>query len=288
MGFLRNVAGLVVSTALAYAVATAADLQLYAAVCLGVQWLSALLYAVPKQDERFFDLTGSVTFAGVSLLALVRSEPTPLLVHWRSIVLTALVWLWCVRLGSFLYVRIREVGEDTRFQEIRTNPVRFLSVWSIQGLWVLLTLLPVLLSIVHGRDDSTVSLFDILGLSLWVLGYTLEVVADYQKTQFRRDARNKGKFIHSGLWAYSRHPNYCGEITMWVGIFVTAAHGLPSPLLRAFAAASPAFVTLLLTRVSGVPLLEKQGDERWGKLPAYQEYKQRTSVLVLWPPAATK
>ncbi|TYZ66166.1 hypothetical protein PybrP1_006749 [[Pythium] brassicae (nom. inval.)] len=285
VGFVRDAAGLVVSSVVAYAVAAYADLQLYAAVCLGAQWLSALLYAVPKQDERFFDLTGSATFAGVSLLALALSG-APL--HWRSALLTALVWLWCVRLGAFLYVRIREAGEDTRFQEIRTNPVLFLSVWSIQGLWVLLTLLPVLLSVVRAPHDPHVHALDVVGVALWGLGYALEVLADYQKTQFRRDARNAGKFIQSGLWAYSRHPNYLGEITMWLGIFSIAVHGLPSTGFRALAAAGPAFVTLLLTRVSGIPLLEKQGDERWGKLQAYQEYKARTSVLLLWPPAATK
>ncbi|GAB9472787.1 hypothetical protein Gpo141_00009956 [Globisporangium polare] len=285
MGFLRNAAGLFISLPLAYAISLYADLQLYAAVCIGVQWLSAL-YAIPKQDERFFDLTGSITFATVSLLALVLSSSSdkgdfsPL---WRSVLLTAMVWFWCVRLGSFLYLRIREVGEDTRFAEIRVNPVRFFSVWSIQGLWVFLTVLPVLLSLAHSTQDEHVTVFDVVGTFLWIIGYAVEVVADHQKTLFRRDARNKGKFIKSGLWKYSRHPNYFGEITMWVGIFLIAVHGLPTMLFKGFAALGPLFVTLLLTKVSGIPLLEKQGDERWGDVKAYQEYKKRTSLLLLWP-----
>uniref|UniRef100_K3WFG2 Steroid 5-alpha reductase C-terminal domain-containing protein n=1 Tax=Globisporangium ultimum (strain ATCC 200006 / CBS 805.95 / DAOM BR144) TaxID=431595 RepID=K3WFG2_GLOUD len=284
MGFLRNIAGLVLSLSIACAVSSAANLELYAAVCIGIQWLSAF-YAVPKQDERFFDLTGSITFATVSLLALALSSDDGKRI-WRAYLLTAMVWLWCVRLGTFLYLRIREVGEDTRFAGIRGNPVRFFSVWSIQGLWVFLTALPVLLSLAHSSNDSNVHVLDVVGTSLWVLGYAIEVTADHQKTQFRHDERNKGKFIQSGLWKYSRHPNYCGEILMWIAIFLIAVHTLAHrPLYQALAALGPVFVTLLLTKVSGIPLLEKQGDERWGNQQAYKEYKQRTSVLLLWPPS---
>lgn len=281
-GFLRSIAGLVISVTLAALVSSATQLERYAAVCIVIQWVSALVYALPKKDERFFDLTGSLTFASVSLLAYAESSSKT----WRSALLTAFVWLWCIRLGSFLYLRIRAVGEDTRFLEIRENRVRFFSVWSIQGLWVFLTMLPVLLVLKHSTNNANVHVLDITGASLWVLGYVIEVLADYQKTQFREDKRNKGKFIQSGLWKYSRHPNYFGEILMWFSIFLIAVHDLPSLGLRVGAAASPMFVTLLLTKVSGIPLLEKQGDERWGKQPVYQQYKARTSVLVPLPPSS--
>ncbi|RLN94868.1 hypothetical protein BBJ28_00011975 [Nothophytophthora sp. Chile5] len=280
MGFLRNVVGLLISVALAALVGFCTELQSYAAVCVALQWLSAL-YAVPKQDERFFDLTGSITYAVVSRLAYVANAP----VSWRGTLLTAFVWLWCVRLGTFLYSRIRECGEDKRFAEIRVNPLRFLSVWSIQGLWVLLTVLPVLLNLTHGAETLEITPLDVAGTCtcLWVVGYALEVTADYQKTQFRRDERNKGHFIQSGLWGYSRHPNYCGEIMMWVGVFFVAVHTLPSVALQCWAAVSPAFVTLLLLRVSGIPLLEKQAEERWGETKAYQQYKAQTSLLLPMP-----
>ncbi|ETI55592.1 hypothetical protein F441_01728 [Phytophthora nicotianae CJ01A1] len=278
MGFLRNIAGSVIAVSLAALVAYYTDLQLYAAVCVGIQWLSAL-YAVPKQDERFFDLTGSVTYAVVSLLAYNRSSS----VSWRESMLTVLVWLWCLRLGSFLYLRIRECGEDKRFKDIRVNPLRFLGVWSIQGLWVLLTVLPVLLTLTRGVHDLRVSPLDVVGVFLWIVGYVMEVTADYQKTQFRRDKSKEGQFIQSGLWYYSRHPNYCGEIMMWVGVFLVSVHTLPTTGLKTWAAVSPAFVTFLLMFVSGVPLLEKQAEERWGETKAYQDYKAQTSVLLPMP-----
>lgn len=112
----------------------------------------------------------------------------------------------------------------------------------------------------------------------------LEALADWQKTQFRHVPSNKGKFISTGLWAYSRHPNYLGEILMWVAIYIIVFPSLAADWkLQLLAAISPAFVTLLLTTVSGIPLLEKQGDERWGKTKEYQQYKARTSVLLLLP-----
>ncbi|KAG7396950.1 hypothetical protein PHYBOEH_001517 [Phytophthora boehmeriae] len=283
MGFLRGIAGTVISVLLVATVAFYTDLQLYAAVCVGVQWLSAI-YAVPKQDERYFDVTGSITYALVSLLAYTLNSP----VGWRGTLLTTLVWLWCGRLGSFLFWRISECGEDKRFKEIRVDALRFLSVWSIQGLWVLLTALPVLLTLKHGVQDPKLRVLDIVGVTLWTVGYVLEVTADYQKTQFRRDKSKKEQFIQSGLWYYSRHPNYCGEIMMWIGVFCVAVHTMPSLVFKCWAAVSPAFVTLLLMCVSGVPLLEKQGDERWGDTKEYQEYKAQTSLLVPLPKRKTK
>ncbi|KAF4325296.1 hypothetical protein BBO99_00000384 [Phytophthora kernoviae] len=260
MDFLRSTAGTAISISLAAAVAFYTDLQLYAVVCLGVQWLSAI-YAVPKQDERFFDVTGSITYAVVSLLAYTLNSP----VAWRGTLLTTLVWLWCGRLGSFLYWRINECGEDKRFKEIRVDALRFLSVWSIQGLWVLLTVVPVLLMLKHGVHDPRLRSLDIVGVCLWIVGYMMEITADNQKTQFRRDKSKKGQFIQSGLWYYSRHPNYCGEIMMWIGVFCVVVHTMPS-----------------------IPLLERQGNERWGETKAYQEYKAQTSLLVPLPKRKTK
>lgn len=279
MGFVRNIAGLVITSALAAAISHATDLHLYAFVCLAIQWVVAIAYAIPNQDEKYFDLTGSITFASVSLLALFRTEQRT----WRNIMLTAMVWFWCVRLGYFLFTRIRAAGSDSRFEKIRGVPLRFLSVWSVQGLWVFLTLLAVLLHHVHAMRNDTITQYDIVGTSIWLLGYVVEVTADHQKTVFRADPRNKEKFISSGLWAYSRHPNYFGEILMWIGICAVAVHDLPLTFLKGFAALSPVFVTFLLTKVSGIPLLEKQAEEKWGSLASYQEYKARTSVLVLLP-----
>jgi steroid 5-alpha reductase family enzyme len=278
-GFLRNIAGTAITIPVAALVAYYTDLQFYALVIFGVQWVSALVYAVPFKDEHYLDVTGSVTYAGVALLALYRADAP----SWRSYLLATFVILWCARLGHFLIKRIGEQGSDSRFDAIRVTPVRFFSVWNIQGLWVFLTLLPTLLTIVHGNKDTSIQVLDIVGIVFWVVGFYLEVLADHQKTVFRHNPVNKGKFIHTGLWAYSRHPNYLGEILIWISVYLIAVHVLPTTQYKALAALGPLFIVLLLVGVSGIPVLEKQADERWGHLPEYQSYKRRTSILFLWP-----
>ncbi|POM57797.1 Putative 5 alpha steroid reductase [Phytophthora palmivora] len=278
MSFSQDLRELLTCMSLVAAVGYITDLQLYAGVCVAIQWLSAI-YGIPNQTERYFDLTGSTTYATVSMLAYLQSES----MSWRDTLLTAFVWLWCVRLGSFLYWRICQCGSDKRFAEIIVNPLCFLAAWNIQGLWVFFTLLSVLLSVTHGVDDPEVKPLDIIGTSLWIVGYIIEVTADYQKTQFRLDKRNDGQFIRTGLWKYSRHPNYFGEIMMWIGVFLVAVHTLPSFALQCGAAVSPTFMTLLIIFRSGIPLLEEAADERWGKLKTYQNYKAQTSVLVPMP-----
>jgi steroid 5-alpha reductase family enzyme len=120
------------------------------------------------------------------------------------------------------------------------------------------------------------------GLAVWALGFYFEAMADYQKWQFRQDPLNKGRFITTGLWEHSRHPNYFGEILMWWGVFAAAAGSLPWAQVAA-ASASPLFVSFLLMYVSGVPLLEKSADEKWGDDPSYQAYKAKTHVLLPIP-----
>ncbi|EEY66434.1 uncharacterized protein PITG_04006 [Phytophthora infestans T30-4] len=278
MGFAQDLRELLTCMSLVATVGYVTELQLYAGVCVGMQWISAI-YGIPNMTERFFDLTGSTTYATVSMLAYQYSEST----SWRDALLTAFVWLWCVRLGSFLFWRICKDGNDKRFAEIIVNPLCFLSAWNIQGLWVFLTLLAVLLSVVHGVDDPEVKPLDVIGTTLWVVEYIIEVTADYQKTKFRLDKRNKDQFIRTGLWGYSRHPNYFGEIMMWIGVFLVGAHTLPSFALQCGAAVSPTFMTLLIIFRSGIPLLEEDADQRWGKLKPYQEYKGQTSGLVPMP-----
>jgi steroid 5-alpha reductase family enzyme len=120
--------------------------------------------------------------------------------------------------------------------------------------------------------------FAILGFLVWAFGFAFEVVADSQKSCFNADPANKGKFIQTGLWSRSRHPNYFGEIVLWVGIAIIAI-----PVLQGWqwiAMISPLFVTLLLTRVSGVPLLEKKADKKWGGQEGYETYKKNTPVLI--------
>ncbi|CAN7521732.1 DUF1295 domain-containing protein [Microbacterium maritypicum] len=235
----------------------------------------AFIPAMLLQTERFFDLTGSLTFFAISA-ALVLLAPQP---DARSWILAGMVMLWAVRLGSFLALRVHKAGSDGRFDQIKGSPLRFLQVWIIQGAWVSLTAAAAWITI--SADSATrapIGWLTVVGIVVWVLGMVVEIVADAQKSAFRADPRNRDEFIRTGLWSRSRHPNYFGEIVIWVGVFLTAA-----PVLVGWqwiALLSPLFVILLLTRVSGVPLLEARAEKKWGDRADYIAYRENTPVLI--------
>ena len=237
-----------------------------------IQWL-VFIPAYWRQTEKFFDLTGSLTYITVSTLALFLSAG----VDGRAILMWALVVIWAVRLGTFLFGRIKKAGKDDRFDEIKPSFIRFLNAWTIQGLWVTFTMTAALVTITTANRKE-LDLFALIGFLVWVFGFAMEVVADFQKSRFNADPNNKGKFIQSGLWSRSRHPNYFGEIVLWIGVMIIAL-----PVLQGWqwvALISPVFVILLLTRVSGIPLLEKKADQKWGGQADYETYKKRTPVLI--------
>ncbi len=237
-----------------------------------VQWL-AFVPSYLGQTERYYDLTGSFTYISGIVLAVILSGATDA----RSIMLLVLVLVWAGRLGPFLFRRVRRAGKDDRFDEIKRSFSRLFLTWTLQGLWVSLTLAAALAAVTSAEPEG-LDVFAYAGLAVWVIGFGLEATADRQKSRFRADPANKGSFITSGLWGISRHPNYLGEITLWVGIALIAL-----PVLRGWQYAtliSPVFVYLLITRVSGVPLLERKAEATWGGQEAYEAYKRRTPVLV--------
>ncbi len=237
-----------------------------------IQWL-AFIPAYLLQTEKFFDLTGSITYISVTTIALVLGAGG----DGRAILLWALVVVWAIRLGTFLFGRIKKAGKDDRFDEIKPSFIRFLNVWTIQGLWVTFTAAAALVAMTTATRKELDG-FAVVGLLVWVFGFIFEVIADTQKSRFSANPDNKGKFIQTGLWSRSRHPNYFGEIVLWIGIAIIAL-----PVLQGWqwvTLISPIFVTLLLTRVSGVPLLEKKADKKWGGQEDYESYKKRTPVLI--------
>jgi steroid 5-alpha reductase family enzyme len=252
------------------------------AVAVGLAFLIQWLTFVPAyllQSERFYDLTGGLTYITVTTLAVLLAPE----LDGRSLLLLALVVIWASRLGSYLFRRIRKAGRDERFDEIKPSFFRFLNAWTLQGLWVSLTLAAALAAITTTvRKD--LGIVELIGLLVWAGGFVVEAAADRQKSRFRADPANRGRFISTGLWAWSRHPNYFGEIVLWVGVALIAV-----PVLRGWqwvTLLSPVFVAFLLTRVSGVPPLEKRADEKWGGQDDYEAYKARTPVLAPRPPRA--
>ena len=250
---------------------------LYCAVlCIGVQWIAWIPASIAK-TERFYDLTGGLTYlivVGFSLWAGSQSEGPSL----RELIVSLLVVIWALRLSSFLYFRIHRTGKDGRFDQLKTSPIRFLVPWTIQGLWVFLTMIVVI--VINSQADSAPALgiWDAVGLSIWLLGFGIEVVADNQKTAFNTEPNNQGKWIDSGLWSYSRHPNYLGEILLWTGI---ACFGISCFTgLERFAWISPIFIYLLLTKLSGIPILDRRALEKWGDDVEYQKYRENTPALL--------
>jgi steroid 5-alpha reductase family enzyme len=283
----RSVIGIVASLVIGALVALAGSYGSTKVGWVPVFGLCALLaYAinwivfVPSnraKTEHYFDLTGSATYLSVTIVALLLSDD----LDARALIAGAMVAVWALRLGSFLFRRVRRDGRDGRFDEIKVDPLRFFMTWTLQGLWVLLTIAAAL-AIMTSDDRQPLGWLAIVGIAVWACGFAIEIVADRQKSVFKQDPANEGRFISSGLWAWSRHPNYFGEIALWTGIALMAI-----PILsgwRWVVLISPVFVTLLLTRVSGIPMLEARAEKRWGDDEAYRAYTERTPVLVPRPP----
>ena len=247
-------------------------------LAFAVNW-AAFIPAAIKQTEHYYDLTGGITYITVTVVAVLLSSSLDL----RSAIVAGMVMFWSIRLASFLYMRISRAGKDSRFDKIKNQPPRFFLAWTLQGLWVLLTAACALVVITGGNREA-LGIVGYVGIVVWTIGILIEIVADQQKSAFRADPANQGKFITTGLWAWSRHPNYFGEIVLWTGMAIIAV-----PVLEGWQWAtliSPVFVFFLLTRVSGVPMLEEAADERWGGQDDYEAYKLNTPVLVMRPPGS--
>ncbi len=248
------------------------------ALAFGVNWLVFIPSAL-AQTEHYYDLTGGITYITVTIAAVLLSSELDL----RATLVAAMVIVWSVRLASFLFLRISKAGRDSRFDTIKNRPARFLLAWTLQGLWVLLTA-GTAFAVITGGNREPLGAVGVAGIAVWAFGMLIEIIADRQKSSFRSDPANKGRFISTGLWAWSRHPNYFGEIVLWLGMAIVAL-----PVLQGWQLAtliSPVFVTFLLTKVSGIPMLEDAADERWGGQDDYEAYKRSTPVLIPRPPGS--
>ena len=234
-----------------------------------IQWI-CFIPAFIFQTEKFFDLMGSVTYLTTIFTVLYITDTRNI----SDYIIVACIALWAIRLGSFLFMRIRKAGEDRRFRDIKPNFTRFFMTWTLQGMWVSMCLLCVTTAISSGIITNSIFY---IGLVIFIAGFAIEVVADNQKTVFRKNIANKDKFISTGLWAYSRHPNYFGEILLWFGIAIMSFSSLNG--LQYLTLISPIFVYILLVYISGIRILENNGYKKWGHLESYKEYLQNTPRL---------
>lgn len=245
-----------------------------ALLIFGIQ-LVVFLPSYIAQTEHFYDLTGGLTYLSTTAFMAYRHQE--IFGSWdiRSLILTVLISIWAIRLSSFLFTRVKRVGKDGRFDSLKTSFTRFLLTWTLQGLWVFMCTYPAL--IVLGSKGNGELLFLSIGTVIWLVGWIYEVVADTQKTAFNKDSANAGKFIQTGVWKQSRHPNYVGEFVLWTGITLIAFPVLEGSQWAALI--TPIFVYWLLNKVSGVNLLEMRADKKWGNNPDYLAYKKRTPIF---------
>ena len=245
-------------------------------IAFAVQWI-CFIPSWFLHSERFFDLVGSATYltvAVVSLLAIPKIDT-------RSVLLGLMICLWGLRLGTFLFARVQAVGHDARFNLIKHKFAWFLMTWTVQGLWVLITSSAALAAITSSKR-SDFGIIGIIGIILWLTGFIIEIVADEQKRKFKLDPSKQNSFITDGIWGWSQHPNYFGEIVLWIGVSLVALPGLSS--WQYFTLISPVFVFILLTRISGLPMLNSAARKRWGDDPEFLAYKKSTPVLIPRPP----
>ena len=249
--------------------------------CLSASFLVHWIIFIPSflaKTEKFYDITGTLAYLITLYLASVlTSYSSRASLEPRTLIIIGMVSFWALRLGIFLFIRVLKVGEDRRFREAKKSFSKYLVWWTMSALWVFLTTANALTLIINNKKLVNQPVF-YLGLLIWCIGILFEIIADEQKRRFRLNEKNRGKYISSGLWSISRHPNYFGEIILWIGIAIISL-----PTLSGFqyvTLISPLFIYLLLTRISGVNLLEESSDKKWGDLPEYEQYKRETPVLV--------
>ena len=236
-----------------------------------INWV-AYIPAMLAKTEHYYDLIGSATYLVVIVVAI---SLTPNL-GWRALMVSLMVVIWALRLGIFLFSRVKQNGRDDRFDAVKVDPLKFLLAWTLQAFWILLTVACALV-VVTNDNHQPLDWLTVIGIAAWFFGFLIEVVADQQKRLFRKQTKNKNKFISSGLWAWSQHPNYFGEIVLWSGMALIAI-----PVFVGWqwvAIISPFFIYLLLTKGSGIPTLEEKAQARWGNDNEYQRYIKNTGIL---------
>ena len=238
-----------------------------------IQWI-LFIPAYIFQTEKFYDLSGSLTYISVVSFCFYSNYESSR-INLGNVIISLLIIMWAVRLGSFLFIRIKKAGEDIRFREIKKSPTRFFMTWTLQGMWVSLCSACALAGIANGIEINS---YFYSGIVVFIIGFTTEIIADNQKSKFRKDPNNMDKFISSGLWKHSRHPNYLGEITLWLGISIISFSSLAGWQLITLI--SPIFTYLLLVYVSGIRILDYNGNKKWGHLDSYKDYRKNTPRLI--------
>lgn len=224
------------------------------------------------KTDKLTDLSYSLTFLFIVVHLLFDQE-----FNLEKLVVSGMIVLWSLRLGTYLFIRINKMRKDDRFDKMRENFLSFLGFWSLQGLTVFIVLIPGVFFLKN--DFVSFNSLSYIGIGIWFFGFLVESIADFQKFNFKLNPINKDKWQTKGLWKYSRYPNYLGEILVWIGIFLTCMHGLNQNQLFV-SLISPIFIIVLLLFVSGIPLIEKSRSFKFADNNEYNKYKNSTGKLV--------
>ena len=277
MKWITNILISVLSFAISYGIAyLTGSVIVKNAVLLAyvIHWV-AYIPAYMLQTEKFYDLTGSITYLFVVWFVFLSSYQS-ISLNFGNLILVLFISVWTIRLGVFLFMRIHKAGEDKRFRTIKTSASQFFMTFTLSGLWVTLCSMCALVAI-SSSEGIVMNALTYIGIILFIIGFSIEVIADNQKTAFRSIEANKDSFITSGLWSKSRHPNYFGEVLLWFAIAVISFSSLEG--LQLVTLISPLFTYILLVYVSGVRMLEDMNDQKWANDESYKSYKKSTPML---------
>ena len=246
-------------------------------VCISffIHWI-IFIFSFYAKTEKFYDITGTISYLSMVGIALFFVKNNESEITLRSSIVSLLVVVWALRLGCFLLMRVLDVGEDRRFIDAKKSFFTFLMFFSLSGMWTFITSSAALITILNNSKLNSDG-YLIIGLILWIVGFSFEVIADEQKKKFRKNKMNKDNFIKSGLWSISRHPNYFGEILIWFSISIICYPALSG--WQNITLFSPVFVYFLLVKISGVNLIEDSAEKKWGNIPEYQDYKKNIPML---------
>lgn len=246
-------------------------------IAFGIHYLVFFCYALPFQSEKFYDFTGMIAFISVDIFSFFYRKQS--FKNTRNVILFFCVLFWTLRLGLFLFWRILQHGGiDSRFNKFKGRFFNFLMLWTMSGQWVFFCMIPVFIVNKNGYDDNLYAT-DIVGYTLFIIGWIIEIVSDVQKTMFKADVKNKGKFINTGLWKLSRHPNYFGDIMLWLGIAIVCVSVVEKGtdwLLFV----SPFWTFCLLTFMSGIPASEAAFKSKYKDVEGFKEYLDNTPILI--------
>lgn len=233
--------------------------------------LIGFLFGWFKQSDKLTDLIYSLSFFVVAIYLFRNSSKTI-----TALLLTVMICCWALRLGGYLFWRINKMKKDTRFDERRVSFTRLMNFWLLQTGSIIIILIPAI--IFYSKPNVELHIIQLVAFVIWLFGFIIESVADFQKSSFKSKPSNKGQFIQTGLWSIVRYPNYTGEILCWIGVFLFC-----SPVFITgnwIAVISPIWIIILLVFISGIPLLEKSSQKKYGSMSAFKKYVAGTKKLI--------